>query len=484
MGQIEGFLKFRRQDLQGRPVAERLLDFHEVYEALPEDAVVEQGARCMDCGIPYCHVACPLGNFIPFWNDRVAESDWRQALEQMHRDNNFPEFTGQVCPALCEGSCSLSLGFEPVAIRLIERQIIEHGFAQGWVVPEPPQTLTGKRVAVVGSGPSGLAAAQQLRRMGHEVTVFERDERVGGLLRFGIPDFKLEKQVIDRRLAQLEAEGITFVTNTHVGVTLPAEELCADFDALLLTGGAQQPRDLKVPGRDLAGVHFAMDYLSQQNRRCAGETLDPAVALDAKGRHVLVLGGGDTGADCVGTALRQGAASVTSFELMPQPPAERAADNPWPEWPRVQRKSSSHEEGGERIYSVLTRRIIGDETGRVSAVAAVQVDWQRNEHGQWQMTEVDDSAFTQPCDLVLLALGFSGPVRSGMIEQLGVELGANGAVATDTNKMTSRRGVFAAGDMSRGQSLVVWAIAEGRAAAEGINSYLDMVRGNFTVCAT
>jgi glutamate synthase (NADPH) small chain len=472
MGQVEGFLKFQRQEQRGRPVAERLRDYRDVYQPIADDQVAEQGARCMDCGIPYCHVACPLGNFIPFWNDRVAEGDWRQALEQLHRENNFPELTGHLCPALCEGSCSLALSFEPVAIRMIELQIIERGFAEGWVSPEPPHLLTGKRVAIVGSGPAGLAAAQQLRRQGHEVSVFERDDRIGGLLRYGIPDFKLEKQVLDRRLAQLEAEGITFITGANIGVSIPAEELCQGFDAVLLAGGAQQPRDLNVPGRDLAGVHFAMDYLSQQNRRCAGELIDPAQVIDARGRHVLVLGGGDTGADCVGTALRQGAASVTSFELMPKPPTRRAPDNPWPEWPRVLRTASSHEEGGERIYNVLTRRLLGDGQGRVAAAVAVHVSWQRDEHGQFQMEEQPDTAFTQSCDLVLLALGFTGPRRNGLLDQLGVALTPRGAVATDEHKMTSRPGVFAAGDMSRGQSLVVWAIAEGRAAAEGVNRFL------------
>jgi glutamate synthase (NADPH) small chain len=472
MGHVEGFLKFQRQEQPGRPVSERLRDYRDVYEPIAAEQVIEQGARCMDCGIPYCHVACPLGNFIPFWNDRVAEGDWHQALEALHHDNNFPELTGHLCPALCEGSCSLGLGFEPVSIRLVELQIIERGFAEGWVRPEPPQKLTGKRVAIVGSGPAGLAAAQQLRRQGHEVTVFERDERIGGLLRFGIPDFKLEKQILDRRLAQLEAEGVNFVTGVHVGVSLPAEELCQGFDAVLLAGGAQQPRDLNVPGRELSGIYFAMDYLSQQNRRCAGATIEPAQAIDARGRHVLVLGGGDTGADCVGTALRQGAASVTSFELMPRPPAQRAPDNPWPEWPRVLRKASSHEEGGERHYNVLTRRLLGDGAGNVAAAVAVKVNWQRDANGQFQMEEQPDTAFTQPCDMVLLALGFSGPKRGGMLEQLGVALTPGGAVATNEHKMTSRPGVFAAGDMSRGQSLVVWAIAEGRSAAEGVNRFL------------
>ncbi|MEI8164963.1 MAG: glutamate synthase subunit beta [Chloroflexales bacterium] len=472
MGEIEGFLKYERQELRGRPITLRLRDYQDVYEPVDDALVAQQGARCMDCGIPYCHVACPLGNFIPFWNDLVTEGYWERALEQLHRDNNFPEFTGHLCPALCEGSCSVGLNFNPVAIKLVEMRIIERGFEAGHVRPEPPLTLTGKRVAVVGSGPAGLAAAQQLRRKGHEVSVFERDDRIGGLLRYGIPDFKLEKGIIDRRLDQLKAEGVNFITSVHVGVSIPAEELCAGFDAVLLAGGAQQPRDLAVEGRDLRGVHFAIPFLSQQNRRGTGELIDPAVELNAQGKRVLVIGGGDTGADCVGTALRQGAISVTSFELMPQPPAERASDNPWPEWPRVLRPSSSHEESGERIYTVLTKRLIGDESGQVTAVEAVRVSWQRDAKGQIRMEPLPGSEFTLPCDLVLLAMGFTGPVRGGMIEQLGVTLAPNGAVQTHEGKMTSRPGVFAAGDMSRGQSLVVWAIAEGRAAAEGVHSYL------------
>ncbi len=472
MGEIEGFLKYKRQELRSRPIALRLHDYHDVYEAPTDEVVQKQGARCMDCGIPYCHTACPLGNFIPWWNDRVAEGDWEEALAQLQRENNFPEFTGHLCPALCEGSCSLSLSFEPVAIRMVELRIIEHGFEHGLVCPEPPRHLTGKRVAIVGSGPAGLAAAQQLRRHGHEVSVFERDARIGGLLRYGIPDFKLEKQLIDRRLAQLEAEGVVFLPNVEVGATLPAEELCRGFDAVLLAGGAQQPRDLPVEGRELHGVHFAMELLRQQNQRNAGETIDPAQAITVQGKRVLVIGGGDTGADCVGTALREGAAAVTSFELLPQPPRQRASDNPWPEWPRILRMASSHEEGGERCYGVRTIRLRGDVNGHVTGVEAIHVRWTPDASGQLQMEDVPGSEFELPCDLVLLAMGFVGPRRNGLISELGVELTPRGAVATNAQKMTSRPGVFAAGDMSRGQSLVVWAIAEGRAAAEGIHGYL------------
>ncbi|NNJ10518.1 glutamate synthase subunit beta [Chloroflexales bacterium ZM16-3] len=473
MGEIEGFLKYDRANPHGRPVDERLADYHDVYLPLDDVTVMHQGARCMDCGIPYCHVACPLGNYIPGWNDLVSDGDWERALSELHRDNNFPEFTGHLCPALCEGACSLSLNFEPVAIKMIELQIIERGFAEGWVRPHPPHHLTGKRVAIVGSGPAGLAAAQQLRRQGHEVSVFERADRVGGLLRYGIPEFKLEKHIIDRRLAQLEAEGIVFNTGVDVGGSLPAEELTSGFDAVLLAGGSRQPRDLNVEGRQLEGTYFAMEFLTQQNQRCAGDDIPPDDAISAHGKHVIVIGGGDTGADCVGTSLRHGALSVTSFELLPQPPLQRAQDNPWPEWPRIFRTASSHEEGGERIYAVQTKRLIGDERGRLTAIEAVRVSWQRDAQGRMQMEEVPDSAFTLPCDLVLLAMGFTGAERGGLIEQLGVEINPRGSVTTDANKMTSRSGVFAAGDMSRGQSLIVWAIAEGRAAAKSIGRFLS-----------
>jgi glutamate synthase (NADPH/NADH) small chain len=473
MGDVEGFLKYERQELHGRPVAERLADYHDVYEPVDEAIVIQQGARCMDCGIPYCHVACPLGNYIPGWNDLVSDGDWEHALAQLHHDNNFPEFTGHLCPAICEGACSLGLNFEPVAIKMIELQIIERGFAEGWVRPQPPHHLTGKRVAIIGSGPAGLAAAQQLRRQGHEVSVFERADRIGGLLRYGIPDFKIEKHIIDRRLAQLEAEGICFHTGIHVGVGLPAEDLCRGFDAVLLAGGSRLPRDLAVEGRQLSGVHFAMEFLTQQNQRCSGAIIPPDDAISARGKRVVVIGGGDTGADCVGTSLRHGAVQVTSFELMPQPPLQRAKDNPWPEWPMIFRTASSHEEGGERRYAVQTKRLIGDEHGRVTAIEAVQLSWKRDAQGRMQMEEIPGTTFTLPCDLVLLAMGFTGPERGGMITKLGVELSPRGTVITDEHKMTSRRGVFAAGDMSRGQSLIVWAIAEGRAAAKGVGRFLS-----------
>lgn len=468
----DAFLKIERTEMHGRPIADRLKDYHYVYEPVADHVVIEQSSRCLDCGIPYCHVACPLGNFIPFWNNMAAQGDWKKALDQLHRDNNFPEFTGHVCPALCEGSCSLGLNFAPVSIKMIEMKIIEVGFEEGWVTPEPPHTLTGKRVAVVGSGPAGLAAAQQLRRMGHEVTVFEKDDRLGGLLRYGIPEFKMEKQLIDRRLEQLEAEGIVFKTGVHVGETITAEELRHSFDAVLLAGGAQRPRDLDVEGRELRGVHFAMEFLTQQNRRCAGDSIPPSRLIDAYGKRVVIIGGGDTGADCVGTALREGAISVTSLELLPQPPVTRPRDNPWPEWPRIQRSSSSHEEGGERLYSVQTKRLIGDEHGHVVGLEGVRLNWSAQNRSLAQTNEVDGSNFTLPCDLVLLAMGFLGPVKNGMLEQFGVKIDARGNVVADQDKMTSVPGVFSAGDMARGQSLVAWAIAEGRTAADGVNHYL------------
>lgn len=466
------FLEIERKDMRGRPVDIRLKDYHYVYEPVVDTDVIEQGSRCLSCGIPYCHIACPLGNFVPYTNHMAAEGQWKKALDQLHADNNFPEFTGHVCPALCEGSCLVGLNFTPVSIKVIEMTVIEMGFEKGWVKPRPPHHLTGKRVAIVGSGPSGLAAAQQLRRKGHEVTVFEKEDRIGGLLRYGIPEFKLEKHLIDRRLQQLEAEGIQFKTGVHVGVTITAEELRQSYDAVVLAGGAQQPRDLTVTGRALHGVHFAMDFLTQQNRRCAGDTIDPAAELNANGKHVIVIGGGDTGADCVGTALRHGASSVTSLEVMPMPPATRGGDNPWPDWPVIFRTASSHEEGGERRYSMLTRQLIGDERGQVTALETVQVEWTKDAAGRRTMTEIPGSETTIPADMVLLAMGFLGPIKQGMLEQFGVELDARGNVVADATKMTSVPGVFTAGDMTRGQSLVVWAITEGRAAAEGVHAFL------------
>ncbi|MEK9134034.1 MAG: glutamate synthase subunit beta, partial [Pseudomonadota bacterium] len=431
----------------------------------------KQGARCMDCGIPFCHQGCPLGNIIPDWNDLVYRGQWQEAIDRLHATNNFPDFTGTLCPAPCEGACVLGINDDPVTIKAIELAIIDRAFQQGWVKPEPPKVLTGKKVAVVGSGPAGLAGAQQLRRAGHDVTVFERDDRIGGLLRYGIPEFKMEKKVLDRRLEQMQAEGVVFKANAHVGVNLPVEELRKNFDAILLSGGACAPRDLKVPGRDLNGVHFAMEYLTQSNRRCAGDTVAADREITAQGKHAIIIGGGDTGADCLGTANRQGAKSVHQLEIMPRPPEHRAADNPWPQYPYVYRVASAHEEGVERVYSVSTKRFIGDDHARLKALELVKVELVR-EGGRVSFKEVTGSEFTLPCELALLAMGFTGPEKPGMLESLGVKLTERGNVWRDDNWMTSVPGVFTAGDMQRGQSLIVWAIAEARSAARGIDKYL------------
>jgi glutamate synthase (NADPH/NADH) small chain len=470
MGELRGFLKYPKEDLPYRPVAERLKDYKEVTIPIKEDEVKKQGARCMDCGVPTCHWGCPVDNLIPDWNDLVYRGRWQDALERLHRTNNLPEMTGRVCPAPCEVSCVLGLIEPPVSIKLNEYSIVEKGFAEGWIKPEPPKVRTGKKVAVVGSGPSGLAAAQQLNRAGHLVTVFEKNDRVGGLLRYGIPDFKLEKRVIDRRLKIFEAEGITFKVNAHVGVNVKVEELLKEFDAVLLTGGSEKGRDLPIPGRELKGIHFAMDFLPQQNKRVAGDKLT-VEEITAKGKRVIVIGGGDTGSDCIGTSHRQGAISVTSLEVLPKPPVERAPDNPWPEWSRIMRLSSSHKEGGTVEYSVLTKKFSG-ENGQVKKLHGVKIEWQKDEAGRPKMVEVPGSEFELNADLVLLAMGFVHPVHEGMIKHLGVNLDARGNVAVDANHMTSKEGVFAAGDMATGQSLVVRAIKQGRNAARGIDLYL------------
>jgi len=474
MGKITGFIEFHRAKQLYRPVAERVRDWKQVMRPFPEDELKKQGARCMDCGIPFCHQGCPLGNIIPDWNDLVYRGQWQEAIDRLHATNNFPDFTGTLCPAPCEGACVLGINDDPVTIKAIELAIIDRAFQQGWIKPEPPKVLTGKKVAIVGSGPAGLAGAQQLRRAGHDVTVFERDDRIGGLLRYGIPEFKMEKKVLDRRLAQMQAEGVVFKANAHVGVNLPVEELRKNFDAILLSGGACAPRDLKVPGRDLKGVHFAMEYLTQSNRRCEGDTVAAEREITAQGKHVIIIGGGDTGADCLGTANRQGAKSVHQLEIMPRPPEHRAADNPWPQYPYVYRVTSAHEEGVERVYSVSTRRFIGDDHGRLKALELVKVELVR-EGGRVSFKEVTGSEFTLPCELALLAMGFTGPEKPGMLESLGVKLTERGNVWRDDNWMTSVPGVFTAGDMQRGQSLIVWAIAEARSAARGIDKYLTGV---------
>lgn len=470
MGDIKGFMHFKRAKQPYRPVAERVHDWKQVMRPYPEDQLKDQGARCMDCGIPFCHQGCPLGNVIPDWNDLVYRGRWGEAIDRLHETNNFPEFTGTLCPAPCEGSCVLGINDDPVTIRAIELAIAERAWQAGRAAPVPPRVESGKSVAVVGSGPAGLAAAQQLRRAGHKVTVFERDDRVGGLMRYGIPEFKMEKRVLDQRLGQLKAEGIEFRVNAHVGVNVSVDEMRERFDAVVLAGGACEPRDLKVPGRELRGVHFAMEFLPQQNRLCEGDTVPADRRIDAKGKHVVIIGGGDTGADCLGTSNRQGAASIHQLEIMPRPPEHRAPNNPWPQWPVIYRVSSAHEEGVERVYAVSTRRFIG-EGGRVVGLELTKVEM-IVDNGRAAFKEIPGSEFVLKADLVLLAMGFAGPQKPGMLEQLGVKLSDRGNVWRDENWMTSVPGVFAAGDMQRGQSLIVWAIAEGRSAARGVDLYL------------
>ena len=471
MGKVTGFLEYKRDKQPYRTVGERVQDWNQVMLPWPTDKLQKQGARCMDCGIPFCHQGCPLGNLIPDWNDLVYRDRWREAIDRLHATNNFPEFTGTLCPAPCEGSCVLGINDDAVTIKAIELAIIDRAFEEGWIEPEPPAVRTNKKVAVVGSGPAGLAAAQQLNRAGHWVTVFERDDRIGGLLRYGIPEFKMEKRVLDRRLAQLGAEGVKFVTNAHVGVNVTTEHLRNEFDALILTGGACAPRDLPIPGRELKGIHFAMEYLTLQNRRCEGDAVPEERFILAKGKRVVIIGGGDTGADCLGTVHRQDALSVHQFEILPRPPEGRAPENPWPMWPNVYRVSAAHEEGGERVYSVSTKRFIGDEAGRLKALEVARVEL-ANDGGRLTFKEVPGSEFMLPCEPALLAMGFVGAERPGMLEQLGVKLTERGNVWRDANWMTSVPGVFTAGDMQRGQSLIVWAIAEGRSTARGADCYL------------
>jgi glutamate synthase (NADPH/NADH) small chain len=466
VGKVSGFLEYTRELPQRRPPAQRINDWFEIYEPFPQESVQTQGARCMDCGVPFCHTGCPLTNLIPDWNDLVYRGRWREAVRQLHATNNFPEFTGRVCPAPCEASCVLGINEPPVTIKQIEKTIIDRAFEEGFIRPEPAATRTGKRVAIVGSGPAGLAAAQQLARAGHDVAVFEKNDRIGGLLRYGIPNFKMEKHLIDRRLEQMRAEGVKFQTNAHVGGNVPVADLRKEFDAILLAGGAEQPRDLKVPGRELKGIHFAMEFLPQQNRRCEGDAVPEEGAILATGKRVVIIGGGDTGADCLGTSHRQKALSVHQFELMPKPPEERSPSTPWPLWPMQLRVESSHEEGGTRDWSVSTMEFTGDAQGNVKQLHAVRVGAPPKFEPQ------SGTGFTIDVDLVLLAMGFAGPVKTGMISELGVQLDGRGNVATYGNQMTSVPGVFAAGDMRRGQSLVVWAITEGRKAARGIDLYL------------
>jgi glutamate synthase (NADPH/NADH) small chain len=469
MGKATGFVEYERELPQRRPVTERVNDWFEIYRDFPEEKLKKQGARCMDCGVPFCHNGCPVNNLIPDWNDLVYRGRWQEALHRLHKTNNFPEFTGRICPAPCEASCVLGINQPPVAIKQIEKDIIEHGFREGWIRPEPAKIRTGKKVAIVGSGPAGLAAAQQLCRAGHDVTVYEKADRIGGLLRYGIPEFKLEKHIVDRRLEQMSAEGVQFVPNAHVGENVAVEQLRQEFDAVLLAGGAEHSRDINVPGRELKGIHLAMEFLPQQNRRNLGDKVEAEIL--ATGKRVVIIGGGDTGADCLGTVHRQKALSVHQFEIMPKPPAERSPQTPWPLWPMQLRTEGAHEEGGTREWSLATAKFAGDGGGNVTQLHAMRVG------PPPKFEPVAGSEFTMDVDLVLLAMGFLGPVRGGMLDQLGVALDARGNVAADGNSMSSVPGIFAAGDMRRGQSLVVWAIAEGRKAAESIHRYLEQTTG-------
>jgi glutamate synthase (NADPH/NADH) small chain len=487
MGKLTGFMEYGRQAPPWRDAKQRLRDWKEFHDHLPEETLKQQGARCMDCGVPFCHTGtllpggasgCPINNLIPEWNDLVYRGQWREALARLHKTNNFPEFTGRVCPAPCEGSCVLGINEPAVTIKSIECAIVDKGFEEGWIVPEPPTKRTGKKVAVVGSGPAGLAAAAQLNRAGHSVTVFERDDRIGGLLMYGIPPMKLDKQIVERRVKLMAEEGVSFVTSTWVGKGYPTERLRTDFDAVVLCGGATAARDLTVEGRNLGGVHFAMEFLLKSCKSLLDSNFADRQFIDAKGKNVIVIGGGDTGTDCVGTALRHGCKSLVQFEILPRPPNERASDNPWPQWPRVYNLDYGQEEAAAlygadpRRYVTVTKRLAGDAAGGVKELHTIEVDWVKNGDGRLAMKEKPGTEKVWPAELVLLAMGFVGPEKPGLLAELGVALDGRGNVAVDDDKATSVPGVFAAGDMSRGQSLIVWAIQEGRAAARGVDEFL------------
>jgi len=468
MGKITGFLEYPREKVHKEAVQARLKHWREFEERTADDVLKRQGARCMDCGIPFCHKGCPLGNIIPDWNDLVYRGRWREAITRLHSTNNFPEFTGRICPAPCEEACVLNINNDPVTIKDIEKNIIEHAWEAGWVSPQPAPEKSGKKVAVVGSGPAGLACAQQLARAGHAVTLFERDDRAGGLLRYGIPDFKMEKSHIDRRMEQMAAEGVTFRTGVHVGIDVRGEQLQRDFDAIVLSCGATRPRDLPVPGRELRGIHFAMQFLPQQNKVVAGDRVPDQII--AGGKRVVILGGGDTGSDCLGTSNRQGAVSVHQFELLPMPP-EKRPEHVWPNWPMILRTSSSHEEGVERDWSINTQRFSGDASGNVKKLHGVRLEWSQD-NGRPVMKEIPGSEFELDCDLVLLALGFLGPQTDTIVSQLGCEVTDRGNLKAGPDYQSTVPGVFACGDARRGQSLVVWAIWEGRECARGVDAYL------------
>jgi glutamate synthase (NADPH/NADH) small chain len=475
MGEIRGFLKYSRQDGNKQKVEKRIKHWKEFAIPLSEEEIKNQGARCLDCGVPFCSSGCPIGNIIPDWNDLVYRGRWEEAIHRLHRTNNFPEFTGRVCPAPCENSCTLAINLPAVSIKYIEVSIIEKAYAEGWIKPKPPAHRTDFKIAVVGSGPAGLACADQLNKEGHTVTVFEKNELPGGLLTFGIPEFKLDKKVVERRINIMKEEGIEFKCNTAVGVDLDAADLLRDYDSIVLCGGAEMPRNLEVPGRELEGIYYAMDFLTRQNRINLDILKENNEAFSASGKNVIIIGGGDTGSDCIGTSIRQGAKSVKNFELLPQPPKTREVDNPWPQWAFVERTSTSQEEGCEREFEVLTKKLTG-ENGKLKKLHGVRLEFGLKDPktGRRSMSEIAGSDFEMDADMVILAMGFAGPVKNGMIEQLGLELDGRGNVKADKNYMTSKEGVFAAGDMRRGQSLVVWAINEGRGAAEGINKYLKI----------